>query len=82
MAKPPIPTIGRVVHYVQPNGPHAGEIRPAIITRVLPDDQVNLQVMLDGPNDQGCTPWVGTVKHDQDGKAKNTWHWMDYQLGK
>lgn len=82
MAKSPTPTIGRIVGFVQPNGPHAGETRAAIITRVLPDERVNLQVMLDGPNDQGCTAWVGTISQDQAGKAKGTWHWFDSQLAK
>jgi hypothetical protein len=49
-------SIGRLVHFVLPNGEH----RPAIVVRVWPDEfpnnteektGVNLQVFLDGTND-------------------------------
>jgi hypothetical protein len=44
------PSIGRIVHYTLPNG----EIRPATIVRVWNTETggVNLQVHLDGTNDQ------------------------------
>ena len=49
-------SIGRIVHFVLPNGEH----RPAIVVRVWPDEflhnqqdttGLNLQVFLDGTND-------------------------------
>jgi hypothetical protein len=45
------PSIGRIVHYVLPDGRHPGEVRAAIITRVWGDTCVNLQVFIDGKND-------------------------------
>jgi hypothetical protein len=79
----PSATVGRVVYFVLPDGAkRAGEIRPAIITRVNPDT-VNLSVLCDGPNDDHVNPvmWIGSAKLDQDTKAKGTWHWMPYQTG-
>jgi len=48
------PTIGRIVHYVLREGRSAGESRAAIVVRVWGDDtSPNLQVYLDGSNDDG-----------------------------
>ncbi len=75
------PSVARIVHYVLPNGAH----RPAIITCVpliseCPD-QVNLQVFLDGGNDdvpanQGTT-WVRGARYDETGMVGNSWHWPE-----
>ena len=80
------PTIGRVVHFVMLGGKH----RPATIVEVWPNDMVNLQVALDGPNDPSphnepnsdystaSHMWRGSIYHDEDQKAPNTWHWPEY----
>ena len=80
-----VPSIGRVVHFVMLNGKH----RPAFVTEVWPNDMLNLQVMLDGPNDPSphdepnseystasCV-WRGSIYHDESGTL-NTWHWPEY----
>lgn len=51
------PTVGRIVHFVLPNGEH----RAAIIARVWDvspnlDPSVQLQVFTDGTNDAGVIP--------------------------
>lgn len=56
-ATPPLPTVGRVVWYVVPEGRGQGEIRPAVVVRVFARDDgemplVNLAVLLDGHNDR------------------------------
>lgn len=81
------PSIGRVVHFVMLSGKH----RPATIVEVWPGDMVNLQVMMDGPNDPSplsdenavlysshASLWRGSVLHDEDQKLPNTWHWPEY----
>lgn len=76
----PAPTIGRIVHYVMPSGPCAGEVRPAIVVRALPEHRCNLQVFLDGGNDSSlydhrgadALAWKGTVSH---GTERGQWHW-------
>ena len=71
-----IPSIGRTVHYVLPNGEH----RPAIITRVwdqVPTESsvVQLQVFTDGSNDGlQNVEWRTSVHQDNATKAPNTWH--------
>lgn len=45
------PSIGRIVHYVLPNGPRAGEHRAAMITGNFGTDICNLTVYLDHPSD-------------------------------
>ena len=49
----------------------AGDILPAMVTRVRSNGVVNLKVMLDG-ND---TYWATEVPYDV-GKHLDTWHWM------
>ncbi len=83
------PSIGRVVHFVMPNGQH----RPARIVQVWPEDRVNIIVDLDGPNDIYFNPesyggkgmgtplmsWQGSVEPDHsDEPASNTWHWPEF----
>ena len=49
-----VPSIGRIVHYILDEGPHAGEHRPAIIVQIwgtTPSAAVNLQVFTDSEND-------------------------------
>lgn len=74
-------TVGRVVHYVLPEGKSAGETRAAIVTRVwsqmddaLHPGTVNLQILIDGPNDAGLRDWVGTVFYSEAPKA-GAWSW-------
>lgn len=79
-------TIGRIVHYVMPDGK---TIRPAITVRVWspnPDGNgcSNLQVFTDGsndgqPNGDGTSTvenvlWRTSVCFDRD-KKPGTWHW-------
>lgn len=45
------PTVGRVVHYVLPEGKNAGQVRPAIVVDVWSATCVNLRVFVDGLND-------------------------------
>jgi len=66
------PTIGRIVQYVT----YEGAVLPAIITRVVQDDSVNLQVFIDGT--------LGTEHHvsvpygePNDGYPRCTWHWPE-----
>jgi len=43
--------VGAIVGYVLNRGPHAGEVRPAIVVKVWSEETVNLQVFPDGSND-------------------------------
>lgn len=60
--------VGMHVLYRRPEGPHAGEERPAVIVRVNPST-CNLLVSLDGPNDSTTfdplkaptTEWRGSI---------------------
>lgn len=81
-AETPKPSLGRMVHYVIPDGcANAGDHRPAIIVRVWPDT-VNLQVFFDGDgtphlNDgQLNTLWKLSVPYSAEPKA-GTWHWPE-----
>lgn len=87
--QPQQPSIGRIVHYVLPEGPRRGEIRPAVIVRVftgvdapINPGMCNLQVLLDGGNDGlegglGGVVWKGSVLHSAATEAPvaGTWHW-------
>lgn len=51
-----LPSVGRTVHYVLPDGPSAGEVRPATVVRVWGDPPtapypIQLAVLVDGAND-------------------------------
>ena len=48
-----------------------GDILPAMVVKVHPDDTVNLKVMLDGTD----VLWVQAVALDET-KAQGTWHWI------
>lgn len=83
-------TEGRIVHFVLPDGPHAGEHRPAIVVRVWrkgdgtpPDNGYsNLLVFLDGSNDAGASGearpllWATSIEYSEDPKPR-TWHWIE-----
>lgn len=84
-----VPSVGRVVHYVLPDGRSAGEHRAAIIVRVWdpvpkPDSIVQLHVFIDGSNDyadadvRSSTLWVTSVEFDPTGQKPRTWHWPEY----
>jgi len=79
--EPQKPSLGRVVHYVLPDGNNAGDHRPAIIVRVWPDT-VNLQVFYDGDgtphmNDgQLNTLWKLSVPFSAEPKP-GTYHWPE-----
>lgn len=86
-------TVGRIVHYVMPNGEH----RPAIVVRVWGDghsgaQRVQLQVFTDGSNDvhtpAGEHPefvsgiyWATSVLHQEPTEEvpdpERTWHWPE-----
>jgi hypothetical protein len=77
-----IPSLGRIVHFVLPNGEH----RPAIIVRVFdpvptPASVANLQVFLDGSNDAPARQpgasdllWRTSVHQDAETMKPGTWH--------
>ena len=68
-----------LVHYVLPDGPNAGECRPAAVVREWTDESQpyhNLLVFADGANDGvGDDPvlWKTSVYHGPDGQG-HTWH--------
>lgn len=70
-------TIGRIVHYVMPNGVH----RPAIVVQVWDpaNGRANLQVFTDGANDgveysRGLY-WATSAQHSMT-EEPGTWHWF------
>lgn len=73
-------TEGRIVHYVLPDGPHAGEHRPAIVVKIWSGSYVNLVVFVDGTNDGpqfgGCILWATSIEHSPEPKPR-TWHWIE-----
>ena len=77
------PSIGRVVHYVLPDGRYPGEHRPAFIVKIWGPTSVNLIVFVDGTNDYpagGASPrWATSVQLDaSETPAPGTWHWPEY----
>lgn len=78
----PQPTIGRIVGYVLPEGHNrAGEIRPAIITRVWSEHCVQLTPFIDVANDQPVNPTScsSVVSDESTEKKPRTWHWLPRQ---
>ena len=85
-------TEGRIVHYVLPDGPHAGEHRPAIIVKVWrqgdgsppANGYSNLLVFLDGANDGpagsadagSVLHWATSIEYSEDPRPR-TWHWIE-----
>ena len=74
-------TEGRDVHFVLPDGPSAGQHRPAIVVKVWIQGYVNLIVFMDGTNDGmppgGYLRWETSVGYDPDVKGARTWHWIE-----
>lgn len=74
------PSVGRIVHFMLPNGEH----RAAFVVRVFDSNPTessvaNLQVFLDGGNDvefveHGMTMWRTSVHQDASEKKPGTWH--------
>ncbi len=73
------PTLGRVIHYVLPDGRRAGEVRAAMVTNVFPsaaDGMCNGTVFLDQLNDADSKGFFGSAKFDDSATpAQGTWHW-------
>jgi hypothetical protein len=78
------PTIGRIVHFVLPNGQH----RPGIVVHNWPGNDppgglVQLQVFTDSDadgryNDQlPAVSWRTSIKQDEETMAPGTWHWPE-----
>ncbi|MDB5094462.1 MAG: hypothetical protein JWO85_2563 [Candidatus Eremiobacteraeota bacterium] len=73
------PTVGRIVHFVLPDG----QVRPAIIVRVWSPEMVNLRVFLDGTNDAPDggylqREWATSVHYREyavGNYAPGTWFW-------
>ena len=77
------PSVGRIVHYVLPEGPSIGEHKAAIIVHVPGGPGANLSLFVfpdagnDGPNWK--TPvWVTDVVYDETGGTAHSWHWPEY----
>lgn len=78
-----MPSIGRVVHFVMPDGQH----RPAFVVRVWDHELVNLQVFTDGYNDSPPSgvniAWETSVPHVEEAAGTDdrtffrTWHWPE-----
>lgn len=74
------PSIGDIVLYVLPDGPHAGEDRPAFVVQIWSGGYVNLQVFIDGTNDYpdyNGSVWATSIEHDEEMKPR-TWHWPEH----
>lgn len=53
----PVPTIGRIVGYVLPEGhSRAGQVVPAIVTRTSGGESINLTPFVDVANDEPVDP--------------------------
>ncbi|TQF09081.1 hypothetical protein FJV41_46560 [Myxococcus llanfairpwllgwyngyllgogerychwyrndrobwllllantysiliogogogochensis] len=70
------PTIGRIVHFVIPEGPSRGQARPAIVANVAEGERVALHVFVDHVVDDilPVVPFVPSAAPggpDQPG----TWYW-------
>jgi hypothetical protein len=78
-------SVGRIVHYVlseHDNVRNVGEHRPAIIVKVWGPQCVQLQVFMDGSNDDvrfspSGVMWQTSVSQDEEGKKGRTWHWPE-----
>ncbi len=75
-------TEGRIVHWVVPHGPSAGQHRPAIVVRVWRRDDggvplVQLQVFTDASNDGFTNAHWATSVHYDEAKGPGTWHWIE-----
>lgn len=79
VARPPKPSIGRIVGFVLPEGHRrAGEVVPAIITRVWENaaKAVQLTPFEDLANDGlVCPEECSSVEHSVEPRPR-TWHWL------
>lgn len=82
------PTVGRIVHYVLPEGKSQGEHRPAIVVHVWSHSHeyggsVQLQVFTDSGEDRAYNDglpqvmWATSVKFDPTAGDLGTWHWPE-----
>ena len=88
MSRSQVPSVGRIVHYILPGGPHRGEHRPAIIVKVWSDDPhpqtaVQLQVFTDcandGPEYASGLHWATSVQQAPEHEHRfGTWHWPEH----
>lgn len=75
------PTVGRIVFFKLPRtmegllAQSLGEHRPAMITRVLDDEHVNLSVTLDAPNDTASHAMHAFVTACKAGDGEGQWSW-------
>ena len=87
----PKATVGRIVHYVMPDGQYPGEHRPAIVLKTWSPTCVQLAVLVDGTNDyphqqfkdardgSQSIPvvWRTSVCQDEVSKPGGSWHWPE-----
>ena len=88
MEKTQVPSVGRVVHFILPSGPHRGEHRPAIIVKVWsdrpePHTACQLQVFTDctndGPEYASGLYWATSVQQAPEHEHRfGTWHWPEH----
>ena len=82
MAAQQTPALGRIVHYILPDGHHIGDHRPAIITRVWSDTCVNLTVFTDSENDgfppNGLIHRTSVSFHEAVRHEFGSWHWPEF----
>jgi hypothetical protein len=81
-AEPELPTLGRVVHFVLPDGKHKGSHRLAFITNEPMSLVVNLLVVADTDDDFPDYPPTNTcrcrcVSYDGPGRRSGSWHWPE-----
>lgn len=72
-------SVGRIVHYVLPDGRSAGEVRPLMVVRVWNEHgTVNGQLFTDCTNDGDAykenLAWRTSVAYSEE-KLPGTWHW-------
>lgn len=72
-----LPTIGRIVHFILPAGPRAGETRAAIVTNTFGGTKCNGTVFLDKANDAPDTKdYFSSAEYDDTDKPViGTWCW-------
>lgn len=77
-------TPGVIVHYVLAYGPHAGQCRGAMITRVWSAVNVNVNVFADHSNDgnYGGMKWVDSILKCDDAEIPpyclGSWHELEF----
>ncbi|MBI3886152.1 MAG: hypothetical protein HY302_10530 [Opitutae bacterium] len=75
-----LPTIGRTVGYVLPvTHRRAGEIVPAVITRIFSEGSTTVQLtpFVDVANDEPVAAHdCSSVHYDEHAKTPRSWHWL------